>query len=241
MNKDLKENKEKQNDFVMTSEDDFVKKLGNIKSDDAEANFDILLSDVKDKLDTFSNNIDTFLKENVDFKNYDEETKNKLYDEVFAIHDALKLETKHAKCKFPCTGLEIKTLINKLHKSVEYNAETLFYGLHLKSNFLNNLPKADSEFKTYDINITMSQSIAMYHVLSTLVVKGLNKENYALANILYNLAEISKIYQYYDNLSVRLNRSIMQWNMGLSNKEASVLESSVIEQMIIEEKEKAEK
>lgn len=232
---------EKNNIVTIAKEEDFVKKLGNISPINDQTNFDLLLTSEKEKMDSLVTSIDTFLAENTDFDNYTEEVKNEKFNHVFGLLDEFKLAVKHGKCHFNVTGIEIRTIDKKLHQSVEYTAETLFYGLHLKENFLSTLPKVNGEYETYNMEISFSHSIALYHILSSVSVKGLNKENFALAHVLYTCAELSKVYTHYNNLSVSLNRKIMQWNMELSKEQTALLESSVVEQMIVEEQEKADK
>lgn len=227
--------------YEITREEDFVDKLSSIKSDSNDINFNLLMGDVKNEIDEKNIQIEEFVKNNIDFNNYSEESKDKLYDEVIGYHDELKNLIKNAMCKFNSTGIEIKTIDKKLHQSVEYTTETLFYGLHLKKNFLNNLPKVNGEFEQYALTITFSNAIALYHVLSTLTVKGLNKENFALAHILYTLTEISKVYEYYDNMASRTHKMIMQWNLGLSQEDAKALNQAVTEQLLKEKIEEAEK
>jgi hypothetical protein len=223
----------------ITSEADFVDKLSSIKNTDNGVNFDLLLDDTKQTIDSLNTEISDFLKSNVDFNNYSVEEKDQMFNDVINKFDNFKNYIKNTKCNFDSTGIEIKTIDKRLHQSVEYTTETLFYGLHLKKNFLNDLPKVNNDFDTYNLSITFSNAIAMYHVLSTLTVKGLNKESYALAHVLYSLTEISKIYQYYDNLTERTNKLIMQWNLGLTQTDAKKLETAVTEQMLLEEIEKA--
>jgi len=239
----MSEATEAKNIVTIAKEEDFVKKLGNIaaaKADD-KPDFDLLLEDEKTKLDSLTAEIEGFLVDNSDFGSYSEEDKNKKFDEVFSKLDELKVAVKHGVCHFDVTGIEIKTIDKKLHQSVEYTAETLFYGLHLKENFLSSLPKPKAEFENYNLTISFSHSVALYHVLSSMTVKGLNKENFALAHVLYTCAELSKVYTHYNNLTVALNRKIMQWNMELSGAEDAELKNAVVGKMIADEKAKAEK
>ncbi len=221
------------------SELDYVNKLSHIAEASVDTDFTLITETDRLAIEAKETELSTFLSENTDFSNYTEEQKDELFDKAVSIWNELKDLVKSAKCEFVSNGIEIKTIDKKLHQNVEYTTETLFYGLRLKKTFLDELPKVDQDWTTHILNITFTNAIALYHVLSTITVKGLNKENYALANILYTLAEISKVYEHYNNNSVRLNTTIAQWNVGLTTKEANVLNMEITNQLLVEEKAKA--
>ncbi len=210
------------------NENDFVESLSNLNIADT-TNFSLLDSEDKELLDSSEKNILDFLDSNKDFDKYSEDEKNELFDKAIDKWNELKDIIKNAKCKYKCTNLELKVIDKKLHQSIDYTAETIFYGLHLKKNFLDVLPKNTNkdEFAQQDVIITFSHAVALHHLFSYVTVKGLNKENYAFANILYYLTEVSKIYEHYNNMSARLNKAIMEWNMGLSKNDLNTLKTAV--------------
>jgi len=214
------------NESVVTSETQYIDTLSAVAKNAGTTNFDLITAESKTAIDQKEAEINNYIKEN----NVTDENRDITVDGAIELWNQYKDLVKNASCVFTLNNLEIKTVDKKLHNSVEYDTETLFYGLHLKKNFIDTLPlvKGD-DFLTHEVFITFSNSMALYHVLSTLKVKGLNKENYAFAHLLYKLSEISKVYQHYDSVSLRLNQTIGQWTMGLNPAQAEELKAVVAE------------
>lgn len=219
---------------TITNENDFVTKLADINALPQDVNFDLLNETTKTELDELEKSINDFLVSNTDFENYTEDQKNTLFDQVIDMWDKMGAKIKHAVCTIEATGIEINTINKKLHQNVEYTSETIFYGLHLKNFFLDKLPKTTGDFDKKDINITFSHAVALHHILSAVTVKGLNKDSYAYAHLLYTLQEVTKIYSHYDVISKRLNNAIGRWNLGLTNTEFAKLNEAITETIVSE-------
>lgn len=218
---------------IISNENQYIEELSDIAKTAGQTNFDLLNIEFKDKIVAKENEIKTFIDNNI----ITDDNRDDIIADVIELWNEYKDLVKSGVCVFTLNTLEIRTIINKLHSSVEYDTESLFYGLHLKKHFLDTLPKTtSSDFTLNDVTITFSHAIALYHVLSTLKVKGLNKENYAFAHILYKLSEISKVYQYYDGISSHLNKLIGQWTMGLNTKQSAELEQVITEEILQENK-----
>lgn len=211
-------------DSVITTEKQYIDKLADIAKTSGSTNFNLLLEESKTALEAKENEIKDYISSKV----LTDENKDEIVEGAIELWNQYKDLVKNAECIFTLNSLEVRTLDKKLHNGVEYDTETLFYGLHLKKHFIDLLPKPKAgDFEAHEMKITFSLAIALYHVLSTLKVKGLNKENYAFANLLYKLSEISKVYQHYDGISLRLNQSIGQWTMGLTPAQATELEAEI--------------
>jgi hypothetical protein len=209
---------------VITAENQYVDTLSSVAKTAGTTNFGLLAEDSKVAINAKEAEINEYIKNNV----VNDENRDTIIDGAIELWNQYKDLVKNGSCFFTLNNLEIRTVDKKLHSSVEYDTETLFYGLHLKKFFVDALPNPKGDdFLTNDILISFSNAIALYHVLSTLKVKGLNKENYAFAHILYKLSEISKVYQHYDGVSSRLNQSIGQWTMGLNPAQAEELIATV--------------
>lgn len=214
------------NESIVTSEDQYIDTLSSIAKTATDTNFELITAVSKTAIDAKETEIVEYIKTTV----LDESTRSEQVDVAIELWNQYKDLVKNAICIFTLNNLEVKTVDKKLHNSVEYDTETIFYGLHLKKHFIDLLPNVKGdEFVTNDILITFSNAMALYHLLSTLKVKGLNKETYAFAHLLYKLSEISKVYQYYDGVSLRTNQSIGQWSMGISPTQATELKAAVAE------------
>lgn len=207
------------------SEDGYIGKLSDIaKSSAGLTNFDLVLPEDKTALENKEKELKDYLTATV----LTDINKDEAVEGAIELWNQYKDLVKNGKASFALNNLEIRTVDKKLHTSVDYDTETLFYGLHLKKHFIDTLPNPKgSDFQVHDISITFSNAIALYHVLSTIKVRGLNKENYAFAHLLFKLSEISKVYQYYDGISLRLNQTIGQWTMGLTPQDSDKLNASI--------------
>ena len=214
------------NESVITSEDQYIDTLSSVAKTAGTTNFDLIKAESKELIDAKEIEISQFMANN----SVTDENRDATVDQAIELWNQYKDLVKNGVCVFTLNNLEIKTVDKKLHSSVDYDTETLFYGLHLKKYFIDSLPKVKGDdFTTHDVDITFSNAIALYHVLSTLKVKGLNKENYAFAHLLYKLSEISKVYQHYDAASARLNQTVGQWTLGLNPAQATELKAIVNE------------
>lgn len=205
---------------VIKSENEYLDALSNIAVQ-GQANMSLLNEESKNKIEESKKAI-------VDFIRGNEKTDDNFLN-ALDLWNAYKDAVKHAQCTFQINGLELKVIHNKLHRDVEYTTETLFYGLHLKRHFLETFPKTNKEFEEVKTTISFSNAMGLYHVLSDVKVTGLNKENYAFANILYKLSEISKVYQQYDQESSQINNEMRTWSMGIKADEAAKIQEAVAE------------
>jgi hypothetical protein len=217
-------NMETKNESVITSENQYIDTLSDVAKTAGVVNFELITSASKTALDSKEAELNEYIKNN----SVSEENRDTVIDGAIEIWNQYKDLVKGGLCVFTLNNLEIRTVDKKLHSSVEYDTETLFYGLHLKKNFIDTLPSPKGDdYGVNEIEISFSNAIALYHVLSTLKVKGLSKEAYAFAHLLYKLSEISKVYQHYDAVSLRLNQSIGQWTMGLQPGQAEQLQAAI--------------
>jgi len=205
---------------VIKSENEYIEKLSNLTVQ-GQANLSLLQEESKNKIDENKKALVDFINKNTK----DDDT----FIQCMDLWNAYQSSVKNAVCAFSINGLEQKVIYNSLHRDVEYTAETIFYGLNLKRNFLGTFPKAANEFDEVRSTVTFSNAMLLYHVISEVKVKGLNKENFAFANVLYKLSEISKVYQQYDQESSQLNNTIRTWSMGINKDEAAQVEAAVAE------------
>jgi hypothetical protein len=206
---------------VIKSENEYVDALSNIKSVEGQADTSLLSAEGKDSIEAAKRALIDFIRAN--------EKNDDTFTTVLEMWNAYKDAVKNAECDFKVNGLEAKVIYNKLHRDITYTTETLFYGIYLKKHFVESFPKVKNEWDELMSSISFSNSIALYHVLSTASVVGLNKENFAFANILHKLSEISKVYQQYDQESAQINNEIRTWTMGIKADEAGKIQEAVAE------------
>jgi hypothetical protein len=170
--------------------------------------------------------IKDFLASNTDFDNYNTETRDKLFNEAMDMHSSFKAAVKAAMCSMTLHGREIDFIKNRLEDDVSYDSQTVFFGIHLKGSWLNNLKFVRAEENTIEIGLT--DTVVLYDLLTTTKVTGLKEKTYIFAKVLRQLAECSKIYQHFDNESDRIFKSIREWNMGLTNEDKASLAAAIV-------------
>lgn len=197
----------------------WIDKLSQLTPHGGNINFALLGEGVEEEIKTQFAEIDTYLRDNVDSANVDQEEH---FEKFLIVSDKitqLRDQIKNTKCTLGLTVLEIRTIEKLLRQKVKYNNVSVFYGIHLKRNLLDTLPnvsKNANQFDVHNIDITFSNSMALYHVFETVEMSGLDTETYAFGNILYNLSEVSKIYKHYDELTNSLDNVIGLWNKGIN-------------------------
>lgn len=221
-------------EMEINSADDFMNRLSDIGV--AKEDFSLLSEGVKEGIEAKQKEIFDFIEKNDPTTlGNDEDKKTELFMEMIAIWDEMKNLIKEASCNVSFTNLELKVMSSKLHQNVEYTSETIFYGLHIKKHFLNNLPKVSGgDFVKHLVPITFTQAVGLYHVLSETTVKGLNKETFAYANILYSLSLITILYNYFDRVSSFTSKAMQEWNMGLQGVPTEQTETPTIEALTAE-------
>ncbi len=224
----------------ITSESDYVSELSKTKEEGKlstiNPDFSLINEETKTAIDEKEKEIYTFLNENNDFKSYTESEKDERFQNVISKQNELKDLIKTCKINLSLNGLEINFLENKLHSNIDYDYETIFYAVHLKKHLLNNLPsvKASDDFKLFETLVLLSDCVLLQHILTKLTVKGLNKSSLAFANICKKLSDVIVLYNFYENISMRLSKSIQEWNMELSKDEISLLQKEVLKHEITE-------
>lgn len=196
------------------------------KFDPEHINWEYISTEDKEFLDIKEKEIAEFLVENSKFDEYDEKKKNELFETVIGMWNAMRDRIRDAKCPYSLTGVEYNFLRSKIF-GLKYDAETVFYGLSLKHSFFTE-EKMAATYQS-DKTITISENMLLYHLLTKADHNGLDNSSYYFASALKRSAEISKIYQHYDNSSKRLNKSIAEWNMGLSKEDMAQLQAGVKE------------
>lgn len=215
---------------VMT-EEDYVNILTSTENND-KVDLSILLEEDKTKIESLEQEIVDFLKDNSKFDSYTEADKDALFKVYQEKYKNYRNAIKNARCHFVLNASEISFMHKKLSQSIDYDAHTIFYALHIKRFVLNELPKK-TEMYNNDLTISLTNSVMLYHLLSKCTSKGINADSYSFAFILQKLVDISKIYEKYDVQLKNMDNNFNMWNLGLSlnEDEKKALENKVEEEV----------
>lgn len=196
------------------------------KFDQQNIDWTFITEESKNEIEGWGPKIKEFLANNKDFDNYTKEQRDQLFNDVIEMHESFKKAVKNTKCQLSLHGRELKFIKDTLEDTIEYDAGTVFYGIHLKGTWLNELKYNLNEVNNTLIGLT--DTVILYDQLSTIKVKGLKEKALIFAKVLRLLAECSKIYQHYDQESERLFKLIRDWNLGLTNEDKAALAAAIL-------------
>jgi hypothetical protein len=123
--------------------------------------------------------------------------------------------------------------VSFLKNRLKYNSETVYYGLRLKKNWYDTLPKIKpSDINKYECVISLTESVLLMRNLSTSYVEGLGADALSLAWLSHEVGEMQVLYMHYNELSEKLSKILINWNLGISEDESKQLEEAVAKQQL---------
>ena len=143
-----------------------------------------------------------------------EQEKDELYQTAQKMwHDFVE-SIKDAKFNFHLNRPQHKFLTDLILTKMEYDVNTVFFAIEL-TNMMSGLKEAkytnDKDLLSFEVNST--EITYIYHLISKHKVKGLSKDAYTFANVLYRIGNISKIFNYYETSSKNLSTDVQNWVM----------------------------
>jgi uncharacterized protein YjaG (DUF416 family) len=143
-----------------------------------------------------------------------EQEKDELYQTAQKMwHDFVE-SIKGAKFNFHLNRPQHKFLTDLILTKMEYDVNTVFFAIEL-TNMMSGLKEAkytnDKDLLSFEVNST--EITYIYHLISKHKVKGLSKDAYTFANVLYRIGNISKIFNYYETSSKNLSTDVQNWVM----------------------------
>jgi len=162
-------------------------------------------------LDNKVTSINEFMSSN-NGKGETEEVKENLYIQAQQLWREYAEIFKFTKYELNLNRKQWRFLIDLLYKKLEYDVNTVFFAIELKE-MLGNMK--DTKFENDDeviaFNVNATEFTYIYHLISPYKIKGLVEDAYIFAEILTKIGEISKIFNYYDNISKSLSTEISDW------------------------------
>lgn len=166
--------------------------------------------------------LDAKLKEAEDFMTFN--TKSGLSDqEQDELYGKAKIMWReyydiHATTKymFYLNRRQYKFLTDLITQKLEYDVETVFLAVGL-TELLASMEKKkytnDNELNCFEV--TAVEITYIYHLISKYKAKGLNNDTYRFSEVLLKIGEISKVFNYYENMNKQLSTTIQNWVMTL--------------------------
>jgi hypothetical protein len=170
-------------------------------------------------LETDENNLDKAVK---DIENYiafnhglgkSESEKDNFYAEAKKLWSTYVELFRNVKVKLYLNQSQFDYFTEMLRDKIEYDINTIFFAIELTDTLgswvTQNEDSESSTIRSYDSEPVSANYI--YHLISTVKVKGLTEESYLFSQVLKKVYEVVKIVNFYDNHAKSLSKDIQDW------------------------------
>jgi uncharacterized protein YjaG (DUF416 family) len=173
----------------------------------------IISSEEEYKLDSKIKLIEDYMR-NTSGKGKTEKEKDEFYQIAQKMWHEFVEDIKDTKFNFYLNRTQHRFLTDLILTKMEYDVNTVFFAIEL-TNMMAGLKDAkytnDTDLLSFEVNAT--EITYIYHLISKHKVKGLSKDAYTFANVLYRIGNISKIFNYYETASKNLSTDVQNWVM----------------------------
>jgi hypothetical protein len=135
--------------------------------------------------------------------------KDNLYFEAQKLWKSFIDSLEVTKYNFYLNQDQWKFITDLILNKLEYDVNTVFFAIELK-DLLDEM-KSKTNSKMSCVKVTATQVTYIYHLIQKHKVKGLNKESFLFSQILVVIANISKIFNYYDTTGKNLSAEVQDW------------------------------
>lgn len=176
-----------------------------------EKTYLLLDSEYELNLDSIINNLEGYMKGNSGKGKSDEE-KDELYKEAQDMWKEYRDALKDTKFNLHLNRDQYNLLSDILVSKLEYDADTVFVAIELTSALASMREhKFQDEKEVFPFQVNATELTYIYHLIAKWKVKGLTKTSYTFADILMRIANVSKLFNYYDSWAKYLSEYIQNW------------------------------
>ena len=177
----------------------------------------MLTSEWECKLDSKIAEVDNYIKNNHGKGKSDEE-KDELYKNAQDLWKDYARSLRDTKYNFHLNRVQWKFLTDLILTKMEYDVNTVFLAIEL-TNMLAKMRDTkfsdDKHLVSFEVDAT--EITYIYHLISTWKVKGLTKDSYTFAQVLRRIADISKVFNYYDTAGKNSSTEIQNWAVSFED------------------------
>jgi hypothetical protein len=152
------------------------------------------------------------------YNDLEESKQDELYRDLSIIYKNMREKINDIPINLTLLGSQCKE-VSKAIKNATYSAETLFWGIKVEQNILNNIDKTkmtNEDVQTFDV--PMLELVMLHSILSSNQFNGLSFESYLIAKLIIDITEFIKVYNHLNARLDQLSRSIDSWEKGLEVK-----------------------
>lgn len=177
-----------------------------------ETEYRILSESDESSLDQAVKDIENYIAFNHGFGKLELE-KDNLYAEAKKMWSKYVDTFRKIQVRFYLNQKQFDYFTQMLRDKIEYDVNTIFFAIELTDTLGNwaiqNDEVGDKQVKSYDTDPVSANYL--YHLISTVKVKGLSEESYLFSQVLRKIHEAVKIVNFYDNHAKSLSKDIQDW------------------------------
>ena len=139
--------------------------------------------------------------------------KDDLYVQAKELWEVYVSHFRKTTMKFYLNKNQFEYFTEMLRDKIEYDVNTIFFAIELTDTLgkwiTDKGTKGSKEVKRYEIDPVSANYL--YHLISTVKVKGLTEEAYLFSQVLKKIHEVIKVVNFYDNHAKTLSKDIQDW------------------------------
>lgn len=169
-----------------------------------------------------------YMRDNYNSTQLSEEKLNEIYEHlVEGWNDISAKQTgklNEVSFNLVLTKREAKFITDLLINKIEYDVDTVWYGMEIRNYLEEVVEKAKSSTNddlAMELETTASDLTYIYHLVSQYKPVGLKKSTYTFAEILRKIGMSSKMFQYYKAQYERLKSVMEYYIMNMSGDETT--------------------
>jgi hypothetical protein len=175
-----------------------------------EKDYRIISEEQENSLDSSVKNIEHYIAFNHGMGKSEEE-KDRYYAEAKNLWEQYVKVFKQTTFKFHLNEKQFEYFTEMLRDKIEYDVNTIFFAIELTDTLGSWIIQSEDGkgVKSYDIDPVSANYL--YHLISTVKVKGLTEEAYLFSQVLKKIHEVMKIVNFYDTHAKTLSKDIQDW------------------------------
>jgi len=142
-----------------------------------------------------------------------ESEKDELYTKAKSLWEVYVGHFRNTKLKLFLNKDQFEYFTEMLRDKIEYDSNTIFFAIELTDTLGKWVTEVESkgkkEVKSYDTDPVSANYL--YHLISTVKVKGLTEEAYLFSQVLKKVHEVIKVVNFYDSHAKSLSKDIQDW------------------------------
>jgi hypothetical protein len=205
-----------------------------VKPETSYEGVNLINKESEEKLDNSSKAVIDYIIEN-NGKGKTNKEKDNLYLESQKLWRNFITELKNVKYNFALNKSQHKFITDLVLNKLEYDVNTVFFAIELKELFETiKDSKYTNEEDLISFEVTATEITYIYHLISKHTIKGLTKDSYLFSQVLVKIGNISKIFNYYDNLGKNSSSDIQDWvltfeeGVSFENRTVETVDSKVL-------------